>query len=104
MNANSHRGCHSALQGCPTLLNGKGRQVAAADRPGPVRLCEGKARADVLSGAGLAHVRLPDSRRGWFVSARTKCMAADKTFQRVTINDLRHTAASLAISAGANVK
>jgi site-specific recombinase XerC len=29
---------------------------------------------------------------------------ADKTFRRVTPHDLRHTAASLAISAGANVK
>ena len=68
------------------------------------KLCEDKFRDDLLFGAGLAHVRLPDSRRGWFVSAITKCMAADKTFQRVTIHDLRHTAASLAISAGANVK
>jgi integrase len=31
-------------------------------------------------------------------------MENDDTFPRVTIHDLRHTAASLAISAGANVK
>ncbi|WP_425302631.1 tyrosine-type recombinase/integrase [Nocardia wallacei] len=31
-------------------------------------------------------------------------MKADKTFPRVTAHDLRHTAASLAVSAGANVK
>ena len=31
-------------------------------------------------------------------------MAADATFQRITPHDLRHTTASLAISAGANVK
>jgi integrase len=31
-------------------------------------------------------------------------MAADDQFRRVTVHDLRHTAASLAISAGANVK
>jgi integrase len=36
--------------------------------------------------------------------SRRKAQAIDKTFQRVTIHDLRHTAASLAISAGANVK
>lgn len=31
-------------------------------------------------------------------------MSADPTFGRVTPHDMRHTAASLAISAGANVK
>jgi len=31
-------------------------------------------------------------------------MAADDQFPRVTVHDLRHTAARLAISAGANVK
>lgn len=31
-------------------------------------------------------------------------MEADPTFPRVTAHDLRHTAASLAVSAGANVK
>ncbi|GAB3122077.1 tyrosine-type recombinase/integrase [Glaciibacter psychrotolerans] len=68
------------------------------------RLCEGKSRDALLFGGGLDHVRLPDSRRGWFVAAVKKSQAADKHFERVTIHDLRHTAASLAISAGANVK
>ena len=49
-------------------------------------------------------VRSPDSRRGWFVSAVRKAQTADSTFPRMTLHDLRHTAASLAISAGANVK
>ncbi|GGF28917.1 integrase [Subtercola lobariae] len=31
-------------------------------------------------------------------------MAADPTFPRVTVHDLQHTAASLAVSAGANIK
>jgi integrase len=31
-------------------------------------------------------------------------MELDETFPKLTIHDLRHTAASLAISAGANVK
>jgi integrase len=31
-------------------------------------------------------------------------MAADDQFRRVTVHDLRHTAACLAISVGANVK
>lgn len=68
------------------------------------KLCEGKARDGLLFGGGLDHVRLPDSRRGWFVAAVKKSQAADSHFERVTIHDLRHTAASLAISAGANVK
>ena len=33
-----------------------------------------------------------------------RCQAADPTFPRVTAHALRHTAASLAISAGANPK
>ena len=33
-----------------------------------------------------------------------RCQKADPTFQRVTAHALRHTAVSLAISAGANVK
>ncbi|TQO20319.1 site-specific recombinase XerD [Rhodoglobus vestalii] len=68
------------------------------------RECEGKDRAALLFGNGVDHVRLPDSRRGWFVGAVVKSQTADKTFERVTVHDLRHTAASLSISAGANVK
>ena len=33
-----------------------------------------------------------------------KAQLVDKAFPRVTIHDLRHTAASLAVSSGANVK
>ena len=39
-----------------------------------------------------------------FEPAVTKCRAADDTFPAITPHDLRHTAASLAVSAGANVK
>jgi integrase len=39
-----------------------------------------------------------------FGPAVTMCQKADDTFPTVTPHDLRHTAASLAISAGANVK
>lgn len=41
---------------------------------------------------------------GWFAGAVRRAEAGDSTFRRVTPHDLRHTAASLAISAGANVK
>jgi integrase len=39
-----------------------------------------------------------------FGPAVQKCQKADETFPRITPHSLRHTAASLAVSAGANVK
>ena len=39
-----------------------------------------------------------------FRPAVTKCQSADDTFPTITPHDLRHTAASLAVSVGANVK
>ncbi|KJQ54159.1 tyrosine-type recombinase/integrase [Microbacterium sp. SA39] len=68
------------------------------------RLCEGKRREDLLFGDGDAHMRLPNSVRGWFAFGVKRVRDADEEFPRVTPHDLRHTAASLAISAGANVK
>jgi integrase len=68
------------------------------------KLCEGKDRTQLIFGDGTNHMHLPHSLRGWFASAVKKAQATDKTFDRVTTNDLRHTAASLAISAGAKVK
>ncbi|WP_425839930.1 tyrosine-type recombinase/integrase [Microbacterium sp. PA5] len=50
------------------------------------------------------YLRPGNSRDGWFASAVKRAMADDQSFRRVTPHDLRHTAASLAISAGANVK
>nr|WP_307861060.1 site-specific integrase [Microbacterium sp. SD291] len=83
------------------------------------KLCEGKSRDDLLFGDGLVHMRLPNSVKGWFAGAvnrvlevEAKAAAVAKSrgeeeparMPRVTPHDLRHTAASLAISAGANVK
>lgn len=67
-------------------------------------LCEGKQRDALVFGDGEKHLRSPDPRDGWWASAIRKAKAADKDFPELTIHDLRHTAASLAISAGANVK
>ena len=39
-----------------------------------------------------------------FEPAVAKCRKTDESFPSITPHDLRHTAASLAISAGANVK
>ena len=41
---------------------------------------------------------------GVFEPAVKDCQKADGTFPSITPHDLRHTAASLAVSAGANVK
>ncbi|REJ06278.1 site-specific integrase [Microbacterium bovistercoris] len=83
------------------------------------KLCEGKGRDELLFGDGRMHMRLPNSRDGWFSAAvnrvlevEAKAEAAAKVrgeqeparMPRVTPHDLRHTAASLAISSGANVK
>jgi integrase len=67
-------------------------------------LTEQKASSQLVFGDGDNYLHQPDRRRGWYVSAIARSQALDKNFPRVTIHDLRHTAASLAISAGANVK
>ncbi|MEO6828007.1 MAG: tyrosine-type recombinase/integrase [Microbacteriaceae bacterium] len=67
-------------------------------------LCEGKRHDQLVFGDGVAHLRPPDRRRGWFISAIAKCQKTDERFPTLTLHDLRHTAASLAVSAGANVK
>lgn len=80
---------------------------------------QGKSPDSLLFGDGAAHVLLPNSVNGWFAAAVNKIRAEDEkaaaeakqrdedpppVMPRVTPHDLRHTAASLAISAGANVK
>ena len=66
--------------------------------------CEGKRKTSLLFGDGLVHLRTPHSKTGWFVLAVERCQERDPEFPPITPHDLRHTAASLAISAGANVK
>ncbi|SIN91947.1 tyrosine-type recombinase/integrase [Agromyces cerinus] len=58
----------------------------------------------IVFGDGHDHMKLPHSKAGWFAYAVRRAQKSDPTFPRVTPHDLRHTAASLAISAGANVK
>src|SRR6201999_4624241 len=50
------------------------------------------------------HDPSPPTNKSWMAGAAQRCQDADKTFPRITAHDLRHTAASLAISADANVK
>lgn len=71
------------------------------------RLAAGKPHDALLFGDGVMHIRRPKATTGWFNSAVQAAQANtpdDEPFPRVTPHDLRHTAASLAISAGANVK
>ena len=68
-------------------------------------LMVGKSREDLvftnLSGGVL---RGSNFRPRFFDQAVEKCQKVDETFPTITTHDLRHTAASLAISSGANVK
>ena len=64
------------------------------------RQCEGKSRDDLVFPAPTGgYLKQPNGTRGWFERARIKA-----GLPRLTAHDLRHTSASLAISAGANVK
>lgn len=67
-------------------------------------LAHDRGQNQLLFGDGINHLRLPNSQDGWFAKAVKRARAKDSTFPVVTPHDLRHTAASLAISAGANVK
>jgi len=67
--------------------------------------CAGKAPEDRLWNAeDGTFLRAGHAHQGWFAGAVKRCEKVDPTFRRVTPHDLRHTAASLAISAGANGK
>ncbi|BBY41661.1 hypothetical protein MMAN_57950 [Mycobacterium mantenii] len=68
--------------------------------PHLARQCERKDRDDLLwSSDDGVHLRRPHPVSGWFAKA-----VAQSKVPRVTPHDLRHVAASLAVSAGANVK
>lgn len=58
----------------------------------------------LVFGDGLEHMKTPNVYWGWFARAVKASREEDPTFPVITPHDLRHTAASLAVSAGANVK
>lgn len=85
------------------------------------RQCEGKERSGLLFEDGGEYLRRPHPESGWFAKAVESCRNASLAqraseraatedypvtpeFPRITPHDLRHTAASLAVSSGANVK
>jgi integrase len=90
-----------------TLKSNKNRVVVlpASVIGALARTAEGKGRDELLwpsqTGGYLAP---PAARESWLSGAVARCQKVDKSFPRVTAHALRHTAASLAISAGANPK
>jgi integrase len=64
----------------------------------------GKAPDELLWCRGDGQPLRPPTTTHWFAAAVTRCQAADTKFPRVTVHELRHTAASLMIASGANVK
>lgn len=85
-----------------TPKNGEAREVIA-----PVfvrdllsKLCEGKNPDDLVFEIDGDYLRPVHMEHGWYVAARRAAELPDK----LTIHDLRHTSASLAVQAGANVK
>jgi len=90
-----------------TLKNNKNRTVAL-----PVFVldalagtAQGTDRLDLLwTSARGGYLGPPAGNKSWLSGAVSRCHKADPSFPRVTAHDLRHTAASLAISSGANPK
>lgn len=65
--------------------------------------CAGKGPEGLLFGDGVHHMR-NSGEKGWFANAVRRAQEVDPSIPRVTPHDLCHTAASLVISSGANVK
>lgn len=59
---------------------------------------DGRGPDDLVFGDGQHYLNRPKGSNGWFIRAVERAKV-----QRITPHDLRHTAASLAVSAGANV-
>jgi integrase len=67
--------------------------------------CEGRTSQSLAFGNGVDFLPTPTHGDGWFACARNRSRLSDPTMPaKLTLHDLRHTAASLAISAGANAK
>jgi integrase len=90
-----------------SLKSGKARTVplAAFVVDELAATCHGKGRDELIwPSATGGFLPPPGPPASWLSGAVARCQKADKSFPRVTAHDLRHTAASLATHAGANVK
>jgi integrase len=91
-----------------TLKSGKNRTVVVPRfvMDALAQTAEGKGREDLMWTAPWTggYLQGPGQPQIWLPRAVRRCQAADPAFPRITPHALRHTAASLAISAGANPK
>lgn len=89
-----------------TLKSGKDRTVVLPQLvvDALAVTAQGRGRDQLLWASRTGGYLKPPGTESWLASAVSRCQAADPTFPRITAHDLRHTAASLAISAGANPK
>ena len=62
------------------------------------------ARAFEVAHEERTHMKKESGERSWFATAVRRAQSVEPSIPRLTPHDLRHTAASLAISSGANVK
>lgn len=81
----------------------KGKKIRSVPVPAFVldelaTLCEGKKPDDLVFGDGAHYLPRPKSGGGWFEGAVKR-----SGVQKITPHDLRHSCASLAVSAGCNV-
>jgi len=89
-------GLHRLLAGAHRGVIGSKHSIGYFHTVGPGE-DKGEGCRGYLSGPSLW-------KTSWLATAVARCQKTDPTFPRVTAHDLRHTAASLAISAGANPK
>jgi integrase len=85
-----------------TLKSGRSRTVPLAGFVVDelAATCEGKGRDELIWASATGGYLKPPGAESWLDGAVTRCQKADKAFPRITAHALRHTAASLAISAG----
>ena len=89
-----------------TLKSGKARTVPLAGYviDELASTCQGKGHDELIWSSATGGYLAPPGAESWLAGAVRRCQKADPTFPGITAHALRHTAASLAISAGANVK
>jgi integrase len=89
-----------------TLKGGKDRTVAlpAFVIDAIAESCQGRGRDDLIWSTAAGGYLAPPGAASWLAAAVRRSQADGSTFPRVTAHDLRHTAASLAIHAGAHPK
>jgi integrase len=95
-----------------TIIEGAPKSGRARTVPLPeflidalTKQCAGKTPETLVFGNGIDFLPTPTHKDGWFACARNRARESDLAIPaRFTLHDLRHTAASLAISAGANAK